>query len=184
MKAQFWHVFDKRGQRKYITRDERVRFLAALPSTPGQRYAFCVLIAYSGCRISEALALGPAHVEPGLVRFRTLKRRRLHYRTVPVPEFVTDLLSALPLAGDGERFWQVHRTTAYRWVKRAMAKADVSGLQACPKGLRHGFGIGGAVSGVPQNLMQRWLGHARPDTTAIYMEAVGAEERQIAARMW
>jgi len=83
-----------------------------------------------------------------------------------------------------ERFWTVHRTTAYRWIKHAMRYAEIDGIQACPKGLRHGFGIRGGITGVPPVLMQRWLGHARPDTTAIYMEASGAEERQIAERMW
>lgn len=39
-------------------------------------------------------------------------------------------------------------------------------------------------SGVPLNLVQRWLGHARMETTAIYLQAMGDEEREIAARMW
>ena len=33
-------------------------------------------------------------------------------------------------------------------------------------------------------LVQRWLGHAQLSTTAIYAEAVGQEEQEIAARMW
>jgi integrase len=32
--------------------------------------------------------------------------------------------------------------------------------------------------------LQRWLGHASMTTTAIYLEAMGDEEREIAARMW
>ena len=38
--------------------------------------------------------------------------------------------------------------------------------------------------GVPQNLVQRWLGHASATTTAIYLDAVGIEEREFAERMW
>ena len=38
--------------------------------------------------------------------------------------------------------------------------------------------------GVPLNLVQRWLGHASMATTAIYLDALGEEEREIAARMW
>jgi integrase len=34
------------------------------------------------------------------------------------------------------------------------------------------------------NLVQRWLGHAQLATTAIYADAVGEEERGIAARLW
>ena len=31
---------------------------------------------------------------------------------------------------------------------------------------------------------QRWLGHAQLSTTAIYAEAIGQEEQEIAARIW
>ena len=37
---------------------------------------------------------------------------------------------------------------------------------------------------VPLSLVQRWLGHADLATTAIYVDAVGGEERALAARMW
>jgi integrase/recombinase XerD len=37
---------------------------------------------------------------------------------------------------------------------------------------------------VSLNLVQRWLGHASMNTTAIYLQAIGNEEREIAARMW
>ena len=58
------------------------------------------------------------------------------------------------------------------------------GIHATPKGLRHGFGLHAIRSGVPINLVQRWLGHASMTTTAIYLQAMGTEEREIAARMW
>lgn len=34
------------------------------------------------------------------------------------------------------------------------------------------------------HMLQRWLGHAQLSTTAIYADAVGKEEQDIAARMW
>ncbi|MCR9060607.1 MAG: tyrosine-type recombinase/integrase [Rhodobacteraceae bacterium] len=52
------------------------------------------------------------------------------------------------------------------------------------KGLRHAFGIHVIASNVSLHMLQRWLGHADMKTTAIYAQAVGPEERQIAARMW
>lgn len=60
----------------------------------------------------------------------------------------------------------------------------VKGPQATPKGLRHGFGVAAIQAGIPLNLLQRWLGHAQLTTTAICANAVGPEERNIAARMW
>jgi len=80
--------------------------------------------------------------------------------------------------------WAWSRTTAWRRVREVLAAAGVDGVQASPKGLRHGLGVAAVTNGVPLNLVQRWLGHAQLATTAIYAEAVGEEERSIAARMW
>ena len=57
-------------------------------------------------------------------------------------------------------------------------------LHACPKGLRHGFGVQAVSKGIALNMVQKWLGHAQLTTTAIYANAVGEEEQSIAARMW
>jgi hypothetical protein len=38
--------------------------------------------------------------------------------------------------------------------------------------------------GIALNMVQKWLGHAQLTTTAIYADAVGEEEQNIAARMW
>jgi site-specific recombinase XerD len=65
-----------------------------------------------------------------------------------------------------------------------MRSAGISGAQASPKGLRHGFGVAAVQADVPLNLVQRWLGHVDLATTAIYVDAVGIEERELAARMW
>ena len=65
-----------------------------------------------------------------------------------------------------------------------MVAAEIDGPMACGRGLRHGFGIKAASSKIPPNLIQRWMGHASPDTTAHYLDAVGVEEREFAERMW
>ena len=57
-------------------------------------------------------------------------------------------------------------------------------VPASPKGLRHGFGVAAVTAGIPLNLVQKWLGHAQLSTTAVYANAVGAEEKDIARRMW
>jgi len=80
--------------------------------------------------------------------------------------------------------WPWARQTAWRKVKMLMERAEIEGTMASPKGLRHAYGIKAAASNVPQNLIQRRLGHAKPDSTLIYMDAVGKEERQFAKRMW
>jgi integrase/recombinase XerD len=65
-----------------------------------------------------------------------------------------------------------------------MQAAGLEGVPASPKGLRHGFGVAAATAGIPLNLVQKWLGHAQLSTTAVYANAVGAEEKEIARRMW
>nr|WP_315899324.1 tyrosine-type recombinase/integrase [Gluconacetobacter diazotrophicus] len=64
------------------------------------------------------------------------------------------------------------------------AGGRVSGPAASPKGLRHAFGVAAVTNAIPLNLVQKWLGHAQLTTTAIYANAVGAEEQDIARRMW
>jgi integrase len=69
-------------------------------------------------------------------------------------------------------------------ARATMCQAGIVGPMCCPKGLRHGFGMRAASRNVPTNLIQRWMGHASATTTAIYLDAVGAEERRFASRMW
>jgi integrase/recombinase XerD len=182
---EVWQVHDETGRRKYLSADERTRFLDAADSLAPPMRALCHVLAYAGCRVSEALALTVHHTDTErlTLTIRTLKRRRVAFRAVPVPQATIDMLRAIPPDADG-RFWPVHRITAWRVVKTTMQRASVAGPMACPKGLRHGFGICAAGHNVPTNLIQRWMGHASPTTTAIYLDAVGVEERRFASRMW
>ena len=41
-----------------------------------------------------------------------------------------------------------------------------------------------SASGVPLNMLSKWMGHSTLEVTAIYANATGAEEQGIAARMW
>ena len=56
-----------------------------------------------------------------------------------------------------------------------MRAGGISGPQACPRGLRHSFGVA-AVAAV--------LSHADISTTAIYTTALGAEARERVSRVW
>lgn len=180
-----WQIYDPAGRRKYLTIEERRRFLVEADRLRSEVRALCYVLAYSGCRISEALSLTAQQLdaEGGRLILRTLKRRRLVYRAVPIPPILIAALKALPAAPDG-RFWRMHRTTAWRHISGAMRFAGIEGPMASCKGLRHGFGLHAAAAGVPPNLIAKWLGHASLATTAIYLDAVGAEEREFAERIW
>ncbi len=182
--------------RKYLTAAERDTFLAVASRTDRDIHTLCMTLAYSGCRLSEALALTADRVDlgAGTVVFESLKKRRDGiYRAVPVPPA---LLTAFVMAhgvrelqakrgrGQGLRLWPWSRMTGWRAVHGVMTAAGLDGPHASPKGLRHGFGVAAVSAGIPLNLLQKWLGHAQLSTTAIYADAVGAEEKDIASRMW
>ncbi|MCJ2006258.1 tyrosine-type recombinase/integrase [Methylobacterium sp. J-092] len=181
-------LFTATGRRKYLTPSERLRFMSVAAGEPPEIETLCLALAWTGCRISETLALVHADIDHDerTVSVRCLKKRRPGIvREVPVPTvFLTALVR---VHGDGPpdaRLWTMARSTAWRHVKNVMQAAGVGATAASPKGLRHGFGVHALRSGIPLNLLQRWLGHADIATTAIYADVMGAEEREIASRMW
>lgn len=185
------------GHRKYLTRDERNQFLRAAEKADHEVRTFCGVLAYSGCRISEALALTADRVDlsEGLIIFESLKKRKSGvFRAVPIPPLLLDSLTVVhgiqecqkgKDAGKKPKLWEWSRTTAWRRVKAVLQDAGLTDpVSATPKGLRHGLGVTAVSNGIPLNLVQRWLGHAQLSTTAIYADAVGQEERNIASKMW
>ena len=188
-------LFGQSGNRKYLNADERRRFAQASERMPSEVRLFCLLLRWSGARISEALALTPAaiDIESGVVSIETLKRRKRGViRQVPLPpDVIGDLDRAFDLRGvqrdpdlANERIWRFSRTTAWRYVKAVMAEAGIIGTAAMPKGLRHGFCVHAIQSSVPLDLVRRWLGHASLKTTGIYADLVGPEQLAFATKMW
>jgi len=184
-------LYDRSGNRKYLTAQERQRFIDATRHLQPTIATFCLTLAYTGARLSEVLALRAGNIDraAGIIVIESLKKRRKGvYRQVPAPaellrqlDDVHDLARLHPDA----RLWAWGRTTAWKQVKALMLLVGVPAFCASPKALRHAFGVVGvSESGVPLNMMQKWLGHARIETTAIYANAIGAEERAIARRMW
>ena len=126
-------LVDDRG-RKYLTVDERARFLrtAAHVKKPADQ-TFVLTIAHTGARVSEVLALRALDVDldAGAVRIRTLKRRVEHWREVPVPpelardlEMVHYLREASPRRVK-EPLWPLSRATAHRKVVAVMRTAGI-----------------------------------------------------------
>jgi integrase/recombinase XerD len=187
-------LFTACGERKYLSRSERARALKATEQLPPERALFCITLAYTGARISEVLALRPIDflIADCLITFRTLKRRRFHIRQVPVPPFLMAALEQvhelrLRQADPGlrtRRVWIFHRVTAWRIVKSIMAMAGLRGAVACPKAFRHAFGTTTVQAAIPLTLLQRWLGHACLQSTAVYTQVQGPEEFDLAKRYW
>ena len=186
-------LFNEQGQRKYLNAAERKAFKSATEKQPREVRTFCLVLYYTGCRVSEALALTPERIdlEECTITFESLKKRKNGvFRAVPVPSSLIDILDLVhglrEAARDkqNKRLFPWSRMTAYRKVKSVMETAELDGVKATPKGLRHAFGIACNQKGVQLNMAQRWLGHADIRTTAIYSDAVGQEERNVAERLW
>ena len=187
-------LHDAEGRRLYLNEQERDAFIAQSLRSPDPIRSFCLLLIYSGCRISEATKLTKHDIllEERSVCLRTLKRRsKTEFRYVPVPLEVLELLAALIEMHDQDRpflfstgSFPPPRVRAYRWVKSVMHELGYTGPHASPKGLRHTFGAHATLTGVQLQMLQRWMGHASMETTAIYTTLVGKEEREIAKRMW
>ncbi len=165
-------LFDSEGRRLYLTEAERRAFLAAAAKAPREVRTFCGVLHATGCRISEALALTPERVDLSgrVIVFGSLKKRRKGvYRTVPVPPELLDTLDMMHGIREAQRrgqtkvlLWPWSRMTAFRRVQEVMEAAGITGgPHACPKGLRHGFGVQAVSRGIALNMVQKWLGHAQ-----------------------
>ncbi len=188
-------LYDGNGARKYINQAERRRFLNAANNAPPPIRTFCLTLAHTGCRISEALELTPTSIQPevNIISIRCLKKRhdQDEVREVPVsPELIEALNDIHDISAKQnhllypEPLWPWGRTHAWKCVKAVMVEASIFGPHASPKGLRHGFCAHAVLSGVPITFVQKWVGHTNLETTEIYTQLIGPEEMEIAGRMW
>lgn len=182
-------VFTTCGHRKYLTSKELQSFAETARRAPLDVRTFCLTIANTGCRISEALAMTAENVdfEAQTLVIKCLKKRgKTIYRAIPLSQGLLQQLRRLvdQIGSASQRLWPWSRMTGYRRICEIMAQAGIVGEHASPKGLRHGFAVQAIQANVPLTLVQRWLGHANLKTTAIYTAAMGAEERKLAERMW
>jgi len=87
-------LFTLEGKRKYLTAEEQGRFIAAANAHGrAEVRTFCLTLAYTGCRISEALELTPERIDLSdkSITFRTLKQRnKIKYRSVTCPDTLLD----------------------------------------------------------------------------------------------
>lgn len=188
-------LFDPKGNRLYLTPQERHQFALATGEVSKDKRMFSLMLHHTGCRISEGLAVKVKDIDfaAGAVTLNSLKQRKSNvFRQVPLPD---EYLRALDNAYDlrvlqkrskprNEYIWGWSRQYGYLIITEVMKLADLQGISATPKGLRHAFAIACLDKGIPLNMVQKWMGHARLETTAIYANAMGHEERKLAARLW
>ena len=88
-------LFDDSGNRLYLTPAERERFKATTQSVSKKKRMFALMLYYTGCRISEVLAIKVKDIDfsSSTVTVKTLKQKRDDvYRQIPLPDsFLTAL---------------------------------------------------------------------------------------------
>ncbi len=184
-------LIDPTEGRKYLNAKERERFYRALQFLPKTADRLLLEVLYwTGCRISEALALDARFIdiEGRRIALHTLKQRgdakNKHIRVLRIPPRLARQLDRFMNGKTTGRLWSISRTTAWRRVKSVMNSAGIKGLQASPKGLRHAFGAKATELGISTPKVKTWMGHADAQTTEIYMTVCGPEDDELAARMW
>lgn len=181
-------LYNRDGKRKYLNRDERLRFYKQLQRANIDIRLFGLVLFWTGARISEVLALTPSsfdHTEQ-VVSINSLKKRsKSIYRKIPVPdELIKEIRQHVRSLEDTAHIWPWSRRTASRYISKLMRRADIDGPMACSKGLRHSYAVHCIMNGIPLHVIQKWLGHASISTSAIYANVIGPEERALAEKLW
>jgi site-specific recombinase XerD len=136
----------------------------------------------AGLRVSEALALRPADVDPAAGTVRVLAGKGRKARTVGIDDGAlavlqrwTDKRRELGLRGrtlfctlEGA---PLRDTYARDILKRAGAKAGIV-KRVHPHGLRHSYASALAREGVPLNVISKALGHSSSAITSRYLDHI------------
>ena len=194
--VQELRLINAHGERLYLTKDERDRFCEASLYAKRSVKSLCQVMHFTGCRASEALSICAKHIDLDNrnITIRTLKKRRVEYRLIPVPDaLVNDLDNIYGLRERTkpkelkELLFGCSRKTGYNWVTGVMKEAGIrEGAHRTPKGLRHGFAIAALLCEPPVDLytLSTLMGHSSIETTAAYCKVLGFEKREIVSRMW
>lgn len=157
------------------------------------------MLHWTGCHPGEARALSELQInlEARTIIIGTLKKRGRergrHFRVVPVPDAFIALLDTVHNIAELQRrvdprclyrLWPYSRTKVWRLVHEMMEEAGITRVRASARGPQHAFGVKAAMTCVPVTRVKHWLGHASLETTEIYLDISGAEDRALAEQMW
>lgn len=144
---------DDHGNCLYLTIEERQAFLDMAKTKLSEVRTFAETLVYTGCRISEALEVTPAHVEQSnnLIALRSLKKRNLTvYRRVPVSPEYMDTLNITHRIRQTQMSIQ-RKVPLWKWtrqysstdiIKVLMIEAGIpEAAHRTAKGLRHAYGV-------------------------------------------
>ena len=159
----------------------QVKALLEVYEDPAKRLLLRILY-FTGCRVSEALALTPRHVDPirRVVTLPALKvKGRVSKLAVLDPETMrlTQLFIKARRISKDRPIFDFDRWRAWYIVKVAGEAIGVKELH--PHTLRHSFATHWAAGGGNMQKLQRQLGHKKLQTTTdMYIEFATEDIRQ------
>lgn len=154
---------------------------AVLEHPPSRRaYAYVVLAAYAGLRVSEIAKVRGEDVDGGLLYVDGKGGQRA---SVPVHDTLARLAHGQPARGywfPGTSDGHVHSPVVGQCVARAMraAGADVTAHQ-----LRHWFGTMILRTSHDLRVTQELMRHRSPASTAVYTQVASEDKRRAIARL-
>lgn len=148
------------------------------------RFYACLATIYTcGLRINEGVSLQVSQIDSARMQLLIRSAKGMKDRYVPLPPRTLTLL---------RRYWLTHRNPVWLFPAGALARSDphtatlpvrdisvrrafqlarqASGVtkEACVHTLRHSWATHLLEAGVNLRIIQLWLGHRSPSTTAIY----------------
>lgn len=158
-----------RGQPRPISKHDLTTLLARLPAD--LRRATC-LGAYAGCRISEAASLDWSDIDREVNRIRVVgkgqKTRLVGLSPLLLDELLPDTGGNV-VTGGGKVY------TPGGLGSRINQAFKANGVEASFHSLRHRFGTFALAGSGNLLAVSRAMGHAKPETTAVYAAAMDSD---------
>jgi site-specific recombinase XerD len=157
-----------------------------------EQYRICLTVIYAcGLRLLEGVRLHPGDIDGGRHLLLVRKGKGNKDRYVPLPEQMVELL---------RNYWRSHKDPEWmfpsRWKRKVLESVpmDPSGLQRAFRAalsesgigktasihtLRHSYATHLLEAGVSIRVIQAYLGHNSPVTTAIYVHLTQPMEEKV-----
>jgi len=167
---------------KYLKMD---KILEIIHQTKDRKTRLMIdILRKTGLRISEMLSLTPANIDPEVpsITVRTLKKRKISYRKIPVDtRLYLDLIHFImdyKIDKDNKLF-ELSRQAVYSRIRKQMLKCDVADETAHPHTLRHSYAVHCLEQGLPFRYLHEYLGHDTLESTMIYTKITLSDSKQL-----
>ena len=179
MKIEFFTDEEIEGMENYIQMQFKNNNKRS--ETHKRYFALVTTLLRTRGRIDEVLQLKAKDFsfDANTVRLRTLKRKGEAYRIIPMhPELRSAILEYFlnshidPRSDD--KVFRMTRQGVDKYFKKMQSSLN---FRVHAHKFRHTFAVKAIMSGVPLNVLQKWLGHASVFTTSVYTEITGLDTR-------